>query len=82
MYRAPSPIEIDDASSGFPSPECLLAIAGDFVGSPLDLGDPELPLFGIEEDSLGTSGRDHSLLKQPFEHENEDAWAALREVMW
>jgi len=82
MYRAPSPIEIDDASSGFPSPECLLAIAGDFVGSPLDLGDPELPLFGMDEDALGTSGRDHTLLKQPYENENEEAWAALREVMW
>jgi len=81
MYRAPSPIEIDDASSGFPSPECLLAIAGDFVGSPLDLGDPELPLFGLEDDALGTSARDHTLLKQPYEHEDQEAWATLREVM-
>jgi len=84
MYqRAPSPIEIDDASSGFPSPECLLAIEGDFVGSPLDLGDPELPLFGLEDDGFGgTSGRDHSLLK-PFECQNEEeAWETLRAVMW
>jgi len=79
------PIEIDDASSGFPSPECMLALGGEFSGSPLDLGDPELSLFGTEADEHhmatgGTSAKDHSLLLDPFD--GEEAWTSLHNVMW
>lgn len=60
------PIEIDDASSGFPSPETIFGVEEEFTGSPLDLGEPELPLFSLDEDSReGTALRDHSLLS-PF----------------
>lgn len=66
------PIEIDDASSGFPSPETLFGLVGEFTGSPLDLGDPELPLFGIEDAGVireGTALKDHCLMGYDAEWE-------------
>lgn len=63
-------IEIDDASSGFPTPESILGLVGDFQGSPLDLGMPELGHLGIE---YAGSSRDHSLLAG-YDQDADSQW--------
>lgn len=78
-----APIEIDDASSGFPSPECMLALNGEFSGSPLDLGDAELSLFGtdaVEHHCATLVSKDHALLIDPVEV--DEPWMSLHSVMW
>jgi len=66
-------IEIDDASSGFPTPESILGLVGDFQGSPLDLGMPELGHLGVD---FAGGSRDHTLLSG-YEQDADAQWCLV-----
>ena len=66
-------VEIDDASSGFPTPESILGLVGDFQGSPLDLGMPELGHLGVD---FAGGSRDHTLLSS-YEQDADAQWCLV-----